>query len=119
MVTDNVTSSWGEKITGPVYDNVADFFQGSSTWDNSFSVSGGHKNGNFYLSASRYDQTGLIKGTGYDKTTFRFNGEQKYGRLTVSANVAYSVANTDKTLTSSGLYEGGGNGTMTALYGWS
>ena len=116
---DLVVSSWGEKNTGAVYDNVADFFQGSSVWDNSFSVSGGHKGGNFYLSASRYDQTGTIQGTGYDKTTFRFNGEQKYGKLTVGANVSYSVANTDKTLTSSGLYSGGGNGTMTALYGWS
>ena len=119
LVTENVTSSWGEKNTGATYDNVADFFQGSSVWDNSFSVSGGHKNGNFYLSASRYDQEGVIPGTGYDKTTFRFNGEQKYGKFTASANVSYSVANTDKTLTSSGLYSGGGNGTMNALYGWS
>ena len=119
LQTDLVTSSWGEVNNGPVYDNVADFFQGSSVWDNSFSVAGGHKNGNFYLSASRFDQTGTIQGTGYDKTTFRFNGEQKYGKLTVGANVSYSVANTDKTLTSSGLYSGGGNGTMTALYGWS
>ena len=119
FVTENVTSSWGNKNTGATYDNVADFFQGSSVWDNSFSVSGGHKNGNFYLSASRYDQEGVIPGTGYDKTTFRFNGEQKYGKFTASANVSYSVANTDKTLTSSGLYSGGGNGTMTALYGWS
>ena len=119
LITENVTSSWGEKISGTVYDNIADFFQGSSVWDNSFSVSGGHKNGNFYLSASRYDQEGIIQGTGYDKTTFRFNGEQKYGKLTVGANVSYSVANTDKTLTSQGLYDGGGNGTMNALYGWS
>ena len=117
--TNQITSSWGEVNNGPVYDNVADFFQGSSVWDNSVSVAGGDKNGNFYLSASRYDQEGLIQGTGYDKTTFRFNGEQKYGNLTVGANVSYSVANTDKTLTSSGLYDGGGNGTMTALYGWS
>ena len=119
LVTENVTSSWGDKNTGATYDNVRDFFQGSSVWDNSFSVSGGHKNGNFYLSASRYDQEGVIPGTGYDKTTFRLNGEQKFGKFTASANVSYSVANTDKTLTSSGLYSGGGNGTMTALYGWS
>lgn len=119
LQTEGVTSSWGAVNNGTVYDNVADFFQGSSVWDNSVSVAGGHKNGSFYLSASRFDQTGTIQNTGYDKTTFRFNGEQKFGRLTVGANVAYSVANTDKTLTSSGLYSGGGNGTMTALYGWS
>ena len=119
LQTDFITSSWGAVNDGTVYDNVKDFFQGGSIWDNSFSISGGHKNGSFYMSASRYDQTGVVPGTGYDKTTFRFNGEQKYGRLTIGANVAYSVANTDKTLTSSGLYDGGGNGTMTALYGWS
>ena len=119
LQTEGITSSWGAVNNGTVYDNIADFFQGSSVWDNSVSVAGGHKNGSFYLSASRFDQTGTIQNTGYDKTTFRFNGEQKFGRLTVGANVAYSVANTEKTLTSSGLYSGGGNGTMTALYGWS
>mgnify|MGYP003407522146 CR=1 FL=1 len=120
LQTDLITSSWGAVNNGPVYDNVKDFFQASNVFDNSFSVAGGHKNGNFYLSASRFDQQGNIQGTGYDKTTFRFNGEQKVGNwLTVGANVSYSVANTQKTLTSSGLYSGGGNGTMTALYGWS
>ena len=68
------------------------------------------------MSASNYDQTGIVPKTGYNKTTVRFNGEQKYGRLTVGANVSYSIADTDKTLTSAGLYDGGGNGTMTALY---
>ncbi len=119
LLLEGETESWGEVNNGKVYDNVKDFFQGSSVWDNSFSVAGGHKNGNFYFSASRYDQEGLIPGTGYDKTTFRFNGEQKYGQFTLGANVSYTVANTDKTLTSAGLYNGGGNGTMNAMYGWS
>ncbi|MBQ0054216.1 MAG: SusC/RagA family TonB-linked outer membrane protein [Bacteroidales bacterium] len=119
LQTDQITSSWGEKINGKVYDNVSDFFRGGNVWDNNLSISGGSKNGSFYLSASRYDQAGVIRKTGYDKTTFRFNGEQKYGKISVGANVSYSVANTKKTLTSSGLYSGGGNGTMTALYGWA
>ena len=119
LQTDLITSSWGGVNNGAVYNNVKDFFQGASVLDNSLSVSGGNKNGSFYLSASRYDQQGVVRETGYDKSTFRFNGEQKYGKLTVGANVSYSVANTQKTLTSSGLYSGGGNGTMTALYGWS
>ncbi len=119
LQTDKITSSWGDVITGQKYDNVADFFQGAGTWDNNLSVSGGTKNGSFYLSASRYDQDGVVRKTGYDKTTFRFNGDQKYGIITVGANVSYSVSNTKKTLTSSGLYSGGGNGTMTALYGWA
>src|SRR5574344_64848 len=118
-ITAGYTSSWGEAITGNTYDNVAEFCQGGNIFDESVSVAGGNKNGSFYLSASRYDQTGTVPNTGYDKTTVRFNGEQKYGILTVGANVAYSLANTQKTLTTGGLYDGGGNGTMTALYGWS
>jgi TonB-linked SusC/RagA family outer membrane protein len=116
---DQTTVSWGDKITGNVYDNMGDFFQGSNVFDNNVSIAGGNKNGSFYLSASYFDQTGIVPSTNYTKTTFRFNGEQKYGKLTVSANVAYSQADTKKTLTSAGLYNQGGSGTMTAVYGWA
>ncbi|MDD4257080.1 MAG: SusC/RagA family TonB-linked outer membrane protein [Bacteroidales bacterium] len=119
VFSDYSYNSWGQKNTGTIYDNVGTFFQGGNIWDNSVSVSGGSKNGSFYLSASRYDQEGIVPTTGYDKTTFRFNGEQKYGKLTVGANVAYSISNTQKTLTTGGLYGGGGNGAMTAVYGWA
>lgn len=120
VFNDITYQSWGDKIAAgtQLYDNIGDFFQNGTIWDNNVSVSGGSKNGSFYLSASNYSQDGIIRNTGYDKTTFRFNAEQKYGRLTVGANVAYSIANTDKTLTSGGLYNGGGNGAMTAVYGW-
>ena len=118
LQTDQIFSSWGQKLSGRAYDNVRDFFQGANVFDNSVSVSGGHKNGSFFLSASNFNQGGVVPGTSYIKNTVRFNGEQKYGRLTVGANVAYSIADTKKTLTTSGLYDGGGNGTMTALYSW-
>jgi TonB-linked SusC/RagA family outer membrane protein len=110
--------SWGAKNEGAAYDNIGNFFENGSIWENSISVSGGSKTGTFYLSASNYDQGGIVPQTGYNKTTFRFNASQTYGRLTVGANVAYSLAKTDKTLTSQGLYDGGGNGAMTALYEW-
>lgn len=120
VFNDLTYDSWGEKISAgtALYDNIGDFFQAGAVYDNNVSISGGSKNSSFYLSASNYNQTGIVRKTGYDKTTIRFNGEQKYGRLTVNANVAYSIANTDKTLTSGGLYDGGGSGTMTALYAW-
>ena len=115
------TQSWGEPFgaSDKMYNNIEDFFRNSSVFDNNISVSGGHKNGTFYLSASRYDQKGIVPETGYDKTTIRFNGDQKYGNLTVGANFAYSLANTDKTLTSSGLWGSGGTGAMTSVYRWS
>ena len=119
LLTDNVTSSWGNINEGPIYDNIGEFYRGGTSWDNNFSLAGGHKNGNFYFSASRFDQEGVIPETGYEKSTLRLNGEQRYGNLELDINVAYSVAKTKKTLTTSGLYNGGGNGIMTALYGWS
>jgi TonB-linked SusC/RagA family outer membrane protein len=112
--------SWGLPVaeTDTLYDNIGDFFQHGIVYDNNVNVSGGSKNGSFFLSGSNFKQTGIIKNTGFDKTTFRFNGDQKYGGLTLSANVAYSVASTDRTLTTAGLYSGGGNGTMGAVYSW-
>ena len=113
------TQSWGDKITGSVYDNMGDFFQGSNVFDNNVSIAGGNKNGSFYLSASYFDQEGIVPSTNFAKTTFRFNGEQKYGIVTVGANVAYSQADTKKTLTSAGLWDHGGNGVMEPVYGWA
>lgn len=117
--SDYTTQSWGNEITGKVYDNAGTFFQGGSVYDNSISVSGGSKNSTFYLSGSNFEQTGVVPTTGYSKTTFRFNGEQKYNKLTIGANAAYTLSSTAKTLTTAGLYDGGGTGAMTALYGWS
>ena len=121
VFSDYTTQSWGQPFAASdaIYDNIKNFFQKSTTYDNSVNISGGNKNGSFYLSGSRYDQSGIVPSTGYHKTTLRFNGDQKYGKLTVGANVAYSIANTDKTLTSSGLYGGGGNGAMTSVYTWA
>ena len=115
--------SWGQKYTESAqlnryYDNVGNFFENGTIFDNTVNVSGGTKNSSFFLSASNYDQDGIVPSTGYNKKTIRFNGEQKYGKLTVGANVAYTDAKTDKTLTSGGLYGQGGNGTMSAVYGW-
>lgn len=115
-----VFNSWGAKIkpTDTLYNNVKSFFRHGIVYDNNVNVTGGTKNSSFYLSGSNFKQEGIIPGTDYNKTTFRFNGEQKYGNLTLNANAAYSVANTTRTLTTSGLYGGGGNGTMGAIYSW-
>ncbi len=116
-----ITSSWGAEYAAgdQIYDNIGDFFQNGGIWDTNLSVSGGNKNGNFFLSGSYYDQDGIVPTTGFSKTTFRFNGEQKYKIFTFNANAAYSQSRTNKTLTSGGLYNSSGSGSMEALYGWS
>lgn len=114
-------NSWGEPVDAntPIYDNIGDFFQQGGAWDTNVSVAGGTQNSNFFLSGSYYNQDGIIPTTGYEKTTLRFNGEQRWKIFTFAANVAYSQANTDKTLTSAGLYGSSGSGTMMGVYRWS
>lgn len=112
-------TSWGSKYsdTDEIYaDNFDNFFQNGGIWDTNISVSAGNENGNMYLSGSFYDQDGVVPQTGYTKTTFRFNGEQKWRMLTFNANAAYSQARTDKTLTSGGLYGSSGNGAIARVY---
>lgn len=115
------TQSWGEAFGAgeTIYNNIEDFFQNSTIFDHNISLAGGSQSNSFYLSASRYDQTGIVPNTGFDKSTFRFNGEQRYGILSLGANVAFSLAHTDKTLTSAGLYNSGGTGAMTSTYRWA
>lgn len=119
VFSDLTYQSWGKPITNEkIYDNIGNFFQTGAVFDNTVSVSGGSKNTTFFFSASNYSQDGIVPETGYNKTTFRFNGEQKIWKFTLGANAAYSIAKTDKTLTSGGLYGGGGGGAMTGLYSW-
>jgi len=110
-------SSWGPKIPADStkYDNIGSFFRHAIVYDNNVNVSGGSKTGSFFLSGSNFKQTGIVPNTDYNKTTFRFNGEQRYGRLTLNANVAYSIADINRTLTTSGLYLSG-VGSMQSLY---
>jgi len=112
-------NSWGEKSNTQIYDNIGNFFQGGVIYDQSASVAGGTKNSNYYLSGSYYDQQGLVPKTGYNKYTFRFNGEQKAGIFTFNANAAYSQAHTDRTLTGAGLYNSAGTGALYGVYNWS
>ena len=120
VYNDFAYTSWGDRYAAgaQTYDNIGDFFQSGGIYDTNLSVAGGNKNGNFYLSASYYDQSGVVPETGYTKTTFRYNGEQKWKMFTFGANVAYSQARTDKTLTSGGLYNSSGNGALQRLFGF-
>lgn len=114
-------NSWGEEYGSDVatYDNIGNFFQTGGVWDTNLSVSGGTKNGSFYLSGSYYDQDGVVPTTGYTKTTFRFNGEQKFKMFTFGANAAYSSARTTRTLTGAALYGSSGTGALYGVYNWS
>ncbi|MFT3904036.1 MAG: SusC/RagA family TonB-linked outer membrane protein [Niabella sp.] len=112
--------SWGAPFAAndTIYDNIGNFFQNAHTWDNSVSLAGGTKTSSFYFSAANYNSTGIVPNSEYEKTTFRFNGEQRYGILKVGANVAYSSADQKSSLTSGGLYGSNGEGAVQAAFIW-
>ncbi len=114
----NKYKSWGLRNdeNAVTYDNLDGFFQNGGIWDSTISVAGGNDSGNFYLSGSYFDQDGVVKRTGYTKTAFRFNGEQRWKIFTFGANAAYTESRTDKTLTSSGLHDSKGSGAIQRLY---
>ncbi|MEO7315717.1 MAG: SusC/RagA family TonB-linked outer membrane protein [Ginsengibacter sp.] len=118
--TDETSRSWGDKFSSgeKVYDNMGDFFETAHAYDNNLSVSGGTATGNFYLSASNLDQSGIVPTTSYKRSTIRFNGEQKIGIITFGVNASYAESATRKTLTGSGLWGSSGSGYMESIIAW-
>jgi len=112
--------SWGDKFQpgDHIYNNMADFFKTANAFDNSLAISGGSQTGNFYLSASNLDQSGVVPTTNFTRSTVRFNGEQKIGIFTFGVNATYARSQTQKTLTGSGLWAAGGSGYMESIVAW-
>ncbi len=113
-------NSWGAALgsSNKVYNNMDNFFEPAFSYDVTTSVSGGTKNGTYFMSVHRLDQDGIVPTTEYSTNSFRFNGEQKKGWFTVGMNTNYVYSQTTKTLTGSGLYGSGGSGAMYNLLIW-
>jgi ferric enterobactin receptor len=118
--TDQTPRSWGDKFQSgeTIYNNLENFFQTAYAYDNSLNVSGGSKNGNFYLSASNLAQSGVVPTTDFNRSTIRFNGEQKAGIFTFGVNASYANSTSRKTLTGSGLWGSSGSGYMESIIAW-
>ncbi|MBE8722737.1 SusC/RagA family TonB-linked outer membrane protein [Sphingobacterium pedocola] len=112
--------SWGDPFAEDEtrFDNMKDFYEVANMYDNSFNISGGSAKGNFFLSGSNVYQTGVVPTTDFNRSTVRFNGEQKLGKFTFGANASYSMSDTRKTLTGSGLWGSSGNGYMESVLIW-
>ena len=112
--------SWGARFTDgeTVYDNLGNFLQNATTWNNNVSLSGGNERGNFYLALSRLNQDGIIPNTGFIRNNARFNGEMRFGWFSVGLGAAYSQSKRENTTTSAGGYGMGGDGAMSNAYIW-
>jgi TonB-linked SusC/RagA family outer membrane protein len=113
-------NSWGAALGNGanIYNNLDKFFEPAFSYDVTGSISGGNKNGTYFMSVNRLDQNGIVPTTDYSKNSFRFNGEQNKGWFTVGMNTNYIYSQTTKTLTGSGLYGSSGSGAMLSLFNW-
>jgi TonB-linked SusC/RagA family outer membrane protein len=102
----------GGKNSTQTYDYRDLYFKTGNYWDNSISVSGGNRDGNFLLSVSNLDQNGIVKNhSNYQRTTIRINAERRLAKMfRASSNLSYSKIKSDRVQmgsNTSGLYLGG------------
>ena len=90
------STSFGPKLAAgtPVYDHFGELFRNGSTADNTLTASGGNDRTLFYVSGTRTNQIGIVKGPSsfYDKTSVRLKASH---RLTDRFNVGGSVSYVD------------------------
>lgn len=73
---------WGQAIDGEqkvkpyvaLPDNVRNFFNTGTTWENTLSLTGGGENSSFYLSIGALNNKGVIPHNFVDRYSIRFNG---------------------------------------------
>ena len=112
--------SWGPEFGAneTIYDNLGNFFVPANTQRHDISASGGGERSTFYLSASRFDQNGIVPTTGFERTSFRLAGDSQVKKnLRVGGSVNYTNSLNRSTLGGSGVAEtniigatGGGGG---------
>ncbi len=92
----------------PIKDNLKDFYETGTTFQNTFYLSGGDETGSFYMSYGRVDTKGIVPLDEYQRNTFRLNANKTLGKLTLGINSSYvnddqnivgqSIGDQDRTL---------------------
>ncbi|MDQ6717372.1 MAG: SusC/RagA family TonB-linked outer membrane protein [Gemmatimonadota bacterium] len=90
------STSWGPKLAAgtPIYDHFGELFRNGYTSDNTLTASGGNDRTLFYVSGTRTNQRGVVKGPSsfYDRTSVRLKASH---RLTDRFNIGGSVSYVD------------------------
>lgn len=95
---------WGQIIDGEQRvkkyedqpDNVKNFFVTGLTYNNNLSISGGDNKTTYFLSINALNNKGIVKTTGYNKYSVRFNGSTELtNKFSSSISVNYTSSNSD------------------------
>jgi TonB-linked SusC/RagA family outer membrane protein len=87
-----------QAANGQTYDYEDEMYGNKGLMNNTrLSVSGGNESTLYYAGITRKDDEGIVKGTGYEKTSFRLNVDQKITSfLDLSLNSNYLEAKADR-----------------------
>jgi TonB-linked SusC/RagA family outer membrane protein len=71
-------------------DNQKNFFQNGLTIENNLNVSGGNKNGSFYLSLGDFRQKGIIPNNEFNRTNIKLTGETSISdKISIMGSATY------------------------------
>jgi TonB-linked SusC/RagA family outer membrane protein len=71
--------------------NVKDFFNTGSLWDNSITVSGGNEKATFTTTISRTDQKGIVPNSGFERTNISVGANtQLMNHMTIGATMSFA-----------------------------
>lgn len=66
------------------------FFNDSKTFNGSVALDGGNENGNYRISYTRFDQTGILPNSSLQKNSFSFGGSYDFSKkLTATTNINF------------------------------
>ncbi len=109
-MTDAELAFSGAKLTNRYNDNVSDFFETGTTWNNSVTISGGNDKITSYFSYANSNSDGIVRKNTYNRNTFSFR--QSYNlfenKLKVDVSLNYVYAKTRN--------RGGGGTVFNPLY---
>jgi len=111
IVQSGPTLANGNKLMIPfsaVKDNVKDFFNTGTNWQNSVAFQGGNDKSSFYMSFSDNEVKGVVPSDKFRRNTVKLSGTSKLSNLfTVSGNMSYN-----KNLTNTSFVGSGNNGVI-------
>ena len=100
-------NSWGPRFSEgePVYDNLEEFFQTGTTFQNFLTMSGGSEKATFLLSASHLNQKGVVPRSEYERVSVRLAGTAQFSpKISASAGANYINSGGERPLQGQGLF---------------
>ncbi|MFM2388141.1 MAG: hypothetical protein RL660_2898 [Bacteroidota bacterium] len=100
---------WGNVVDGKqkikpfkaLPDNVRDFFNNGSVWENNLGIGGSTENSNYYISFNNLQSKGIVDNSGYNRNGIRVNAGHKLAN-NLEAQVGLNYTNVNASLFNQG-----------------